>query len=202
MTPDANWYPDPERPGLRWWDGSTWTEHHIEAPAPPALPAATVRPKAPAPAEGAESEAPGGAVENVDNPGPPPSAGARPPLADEKNFEVCATADEGRPAPALTPAPDPQEMYRKMAADPGTWTRQLPDPSPMSAPPTRGAKVAGVIFLIFVAGLIASVFHIGGSDQSSKASAPTASESYEEKYEAAHDAVCEHTPWKYEAECQ
>lgn len=34
--PDAGWYPDPERPGgLRWWDGSGWTDHReLADPAP------------------------------------------------------------------------------------------------------------------------------------------------------------------------
>ena len=30
------WYPEPGRPGeLRWWDGSTWTDHRMPATAPP-----------------------------------------------------------------------------------------------------------------------------------------------------------------------
>jgi hypothetical protein len=36
-TPAAGWYEDPHGPGLRWWDGSEWTEHTLdEAPEPPA----------------------------------------------------------------------------------------------------------------------------------------------------------------------
>ena len=32
---DAGWYPDPQgRVGLRYWDGSTWTDHLAPHPAP------------------------------------------------------------------------------------------------------------------------------------------------------------------------
>ena len=35
-NPAAGWYEDPNGPGLRWWDGSEWTEHTLaEAPEPP-----------------------------------------------------------------------------------------------------------------------------------------------------------------------
>jgi hypothetical protein len=41
MTTPADWYPDPEDPsGLRYWDGTSWTEHR--APAPVAAEAAPV----------------------------------------------------------------------------------------------------------------------------------------------------------------
>jgi len=49
-TPDAGWYPDPQGQGLRWWDGSAWTEHtHNEAPAAAAS-AATSTPASASPA--------------------------------------------------------------------------------------------------------------------------------------------------------
>ncbi|WP_159599305.1 DUF2510 domain-containing protein [Agromyces humi] len=32
----AGWYPDTEQEGLRWWDGSQWTEHRTPLPAAPA----------------------------------------------------------------------------------------------------------------------------------------------------------------------
>ena len=28
------WYPDPQGPGLRWWDGTRWTEHVADRPGP------------------------------------------------------------------------------------------------------------------------------------------------------------------------
>jgi hypothetical protein len=31
--PPAGWYPDPGMNGLRWWDGSRWTEHRHTPPA-------------------------------------------------------------------------------------------------------------------------------------------------------------------------
>jgi hypothetical protein len=32
----ANWYPDPEGgPGLRYWDGTQWTEHRAPGPSEP-----------------------------------------------------------------------------------------------------------------------------------------------------------------------
>jgi Protein of unknown function (DUF2510) len=31
VLPPANWYTNPTGPGLRWWDGTQWTEHtHIQ----------------------------------------------------------------------------------------------------------------------------------------------------------------------------
>lgn len=29
------WYPEPDADGLRWWDGTSWTEHRQPATAPP-----------------------------------------------------------------------------------------------------------------------------------------------------------------------
>jgi hypothetical protein len=35
----ADWYPDPERPGvLRYWDGTAWTHHQAPGQLPPAMP--------------------------------------------------------------------------------------------------------------------------------------------------------------------
>jgi len=28
----AGWYPNPAKPGLRWWDGTTWTADEVAAP--------------------------------------------------------------------------------------------------------------------------------------------------------------------------
>jgi len=36
--PPPGWYQDPAGPGLRWWDGTRWTEHHQPAVAPPPPP--------------------------------------------------------------------------------------------------------------------------------------------------------------------
>lgn len=34
QTAPAGWYPDPQRPGgLRWWDGTAWSEHVSATPA-------------------------------------------------------------------------------------------------------------------------------------------------------------------------
>ncbi|GIG21544.1 hypothetical protein Cch01nite_22680 [Cellulomonas chitinilytica] len=36
-TPVAGWYPDPHAPGAhRWWDGTQWTQHTQQEPAPAA----------------------------------------------------------------------------------------------------------------------------------------------------------------------
>jgi hypothetical protein len=40
-SPPTGWYQDPTGPGLRWWDGTRWTEHQQHAaplPPPPAMP--------------------------------------------------------------------------------------------------------------------------------------------------------------------
>jgi len=41
--PPPGWYQDPTGPGLRWWDGVRWTEHHqaaVPLPPPPVAPLA------------------------------------------------------------------------------------------------------------------------------------------------------------------
>jgi hypothetical protein len=45
--PPPGWYQDPRGPGLRWWDGTNWTEHHQPAVA---LPPAPTQPANPVPA--------------------------------------------------------------------------------------------------------------------------------------------------------
>jgi Protein of unknown function (DUF2510). len=30
--PPAGWYPEPGTPGMRWWDGTRWTEHRHSGP--------------------------------------------------------------------------------------------------------------------------------------------------------------------------
>jgi Protein of unknown function (DUF2510) len=47
--PGPGWYPDPEGRGLRWWDGSAWTDHY----------AASVQPVTQPPSSG-PSSSPGG----------------------------------------------------------------------------------------------------------------------------------------------
>lgn len=32
-TPAAGWYPAPDQPGMRWWDGQQWTDHFAPPPA-------------------------------------------------------------------------------------------------------------------------------------------------------------------------
>ena len=47
-TPAAGWYADPSGTGgMRWWDGTAWTEN-VTPPTPPAPPAAPVAPEPPA----------------------------------------------------------------------------------------------------------------------------------------------------------
>jgi hypothetical protein len=44
----ADWYPDPENPsGLRYWDGTAWTEHRAPAPTAAAEPPAAAPPASP-----------------------------------------------------------------------------------------------------------------------------------------------------------
>ena len=31
--PAAGWFPDPDGEGLRWWDGTAWTDHQSNPPA-------------------------------------------------------------------------------------------------------------------------------------------------------------------------
>jgi Protein of unknown function (DUF2510) len=39
QTPAPGWYPNPQGEGLRWWDGSRWTEHVHSPESAPAEPA-------------------------------------------------------------------------------------------------------------------------------------------------------------------
>lgn len=41
QSPPAGWYPDPEGPELRWWDGTQWTDHRHAATATTGLQAST-----------------------------------------------------------------------------------------------------------------------------------------------------------------
>jgi hypothetical protein len=45
----AGWYSDGQQPGLRWWDGTQWTEHRAPVPAVPAAPVAIQGNTAPIP---------------------------------------------------------------------------------------------------------------------------------------------------------
>jgi Protein of unknown function (DUF2510) len=57
----AGWYPDPHGgPGLRWWDGSTWTDHTAAQPAAAPATPAPLSPPAAAPATSGEPAASGG----------------------------------------------------------------------------------------------------------------------------------------------
>ena len=72
-SPAPGWYPNPEGEGLRWWDGSTWTEHvHVESPTlEPTLP---VEPITPSPVDTGSTPPPGVGA-------PPASATTRAPAA-------------------------------------------------------------------------------------------------------------------------
>jgi uncharacterized protein DUF2510 len=48
--PPPGWYQDPTAPGLRWWDGTRWTEHQqpaVALPPPPTAPGAAPVPAVP-----------------------------------------------------------------------------------------------------------------------------------------------------------
>lgn len=222
MTPEANWYPDPEGGGLRWWDGTAWTEDRKEAPAPPALhPIDVPVPIDPGPPSASPKTETGATEATRPSSGAPPASASWPPAADEKSFDERAAANsEQSPTPGIDPAD--QEWYRRLGADPGIWTRPAEVPPPAhvrvfreaeaevaarqrTKPMSRGGKVMSLVIVLFLVGLLISIFDGGSSDSSSKGSVTPAAakeETYEEQYEAAHDAVCEHAPWKYEAECQ
>lgn len=62
--PPAGWYPDPSgQPGLRWWDGGQWTEHHQPPPPTPHIgagggPETTIRPPMTTPGPGSPTGTP------------------------------------------------------------------------------------------------------------------------------------------------
>jgi hypothetical protein len=43
-SPPPGWYQDPSGPGLRWWDGTRWTEHEQPAVALPPPPPSVAAP--------------------------------------------------------------------------------------------------------------------------------------------------------------
>ena len=47
-TPGAGWYPNPGGPGLRWWDGATWTDY-VDPTIDPTRGTVTVRARVPNP---------------------------------------------------------------------------------------------------------------------------------------------------------
>jgi hypothetical protein len=85
MTTPADWYPDPEDPtGLRYWDGTGWTEHRTPAVAPP-TPFESPAAQSPAPPadEFPSSAQPHAGAHRAPDPGQEPLAGSYTPTPSQ-----------------------------------------------------------------------------------------------------------------------
>lgn len=147
----ADWYPDPEDPnGLRYWDGTIWTEHRapIVNPAAPAEPTSAIAPE-PEPTSVITPSAPyvEEATTIVSLPDQPTSVIRRSPTessptaAEISPIEAAGPPEEQDPKPGVHRAPDgqsesPSEPY---AAEPP----DEPAPEASPATPSYDAPPAG-----------------------------------------------------------
>ncbi|TPG34237.1 DUF2510 domain-containing protein [Mycolicibacterium hodleri] len=121
MTTPANWYPDPEDPaGLRYWDGTGWTEHRAPAVAPegPSAPADEIPGDEPAAESGQEPSDP---ASFTPTPGQPydthPQVSWNPPMPA---WDTPPTAWEAPPVePSYAPPPAQSFQAAPFAPPPG-----------------------------------------------------------------------------------
>ncbi|MDT5073529.1 MAG: hypothetical protein QOH82_2849 [Mycobacterium sp.] len=135
----ADWYPDPEDPtGLRYWDGTGWTEHRAPAVAPPApeeTPAAETPAETPiAPAD--ESPASEQATSVVPLPDQSTNVFSTRPAEPEPEPETPLggahrAADAQQQEPSQPYDTHPPTSYEPPSHDPAPWDAPLP---PWDAP--------------------------------------------------------------------
>jgi hypothetical protein len=96
MTTPADWYPDPEDPtGLRYWDGTGWTEHRTPAVAPPTpVESSAAEPPAPPADEFPSSGEPHAGAHRAPDPGREPLAGSYTPTPSQPYDTHPTTAHE------------------------------------------------------------------------------------------------------------
>jgi hypothetical protein len=150
--PGGGWFPDPAgSPYLRWWDGSAWTDHFIDATtgAPPReLPVAASSVQQAT--TGAQAETPAAAVETPADAAPAATAAASPEAATSAATSI-ATGAAGaaglfpvaEPTPAFadvaTPVPSVTPVVEPAAVSPAASEPELPVSA--SAAPTDGAPL-------------------------------------------------------------